>query len=245
MGKSLGKTRKRWLDLPEEVRPGRVKIDDPNKDEFGLNPHQREYCELHYVQGKSKEEAYYQAGYQAKPDRVSQAICALERKPAIRRFKFATRQIVAESIGASDQEIIKGLVSIGLKADITEVFESSEAGYLTVRKLNDIPPDTRKSISKIKVQGTKYGVNIEVSMHDRVGALKQLASVMGLDSDINKAVQALRNCGYEVKKTEQGFEVIDLQSGVDSQRLDATINVEALEEGDKDEDEIIQEIISR
>lgn len=234
-----GLTREDWKsqDLPPEVRSDRL-TQARNKDEFGLTPQQRCYCDLHYLEGLSKKDAYYAAGYKGDPKNITQAICRLEGQKAVKRFKFSTQKIMAENLGASDQEIIRALVYTGLKADATSIFDQSENGTLTVKDFNDIPKETRQSISKIKIQNGKFGPNIEITMHDRVAALRQLADLMGLNSDINKAIQAFRHNGYEVKRSENGFEIIDLQNP-DTRVAETTIDVDA-----EDEEELIKQVVA-
>ena len=133
----------------------------------------------------------------SKQDAKNRALALLDRadcKEFLRDIEIEVR----EESKIDAHKIIRGYKSIAY-SKITDVVTIHE-NYLQVRELQHLDEDTQFAIKELSM--TNNG--IKVVMHDKKGALDQLAKISGLIDSFESAIQTLAKFGIELNEDENG-----------------------------------------
>ncbi|MDP7639883.1 MAG: terminase small subunit, partial [Candidatus Hydrogenedentes bacterium] len=77
------------------------------------------------------------------------------------------------------ERVIEEIAAIAL-SDFTDYVEVAEGRY-QVRQLGELTREQRAAIKSLRTVETPDGPRAEIELHDKLGALRQLAKSMGLD----------------------------------------------------------------
>ncbi len=150
-------------------------------------------------------QAYYNAGYEPASEEVAR-VCGsqlLARKDVQAYIRWQQKQrsqrlqITADKVQA---EIAR--IAFSNLFDVVEFKQDKEGGETLCVK-QDVPLDAQVAIAKLVHQQTKYGTELEVRMHDKLGALKLLLRFYGMDLNPNELIARLRSYGYEVREPNE------------------------------------------
>lgn len=94
----------------------------------------------------------------------------------------ARRELSADQ--AARREAVRQELEAVAASQITDVVQwhKDELGQLQVNVVDAaaLSPRARRGIKKVKITPTEYGKQIEIEMHDKLGALRLLAKAEGL-----------------------------------------------------------------
>jgi phage terminase small subunit len=143
-----------------------------------------------YIHCFNKTEAAMKAGY-APDSKHRSATCAvigneLYQRPIVRERIAELLKERRQEYAVTEDRVVAEMSRIAF-ADITELMESFDNGTgITYKSLDQIPKRLRPVIKKI-TQG-QNGISIE--LHDKVGAIEQLAKYLGIYEKDNKQKSA-------------------------------------------------------
>ena len=121
-----------------------------------------------------------------------------------------SKELLKSNSNVKREAVEQELAAIGA-SEITDIIQWDDAGKVTIVDSDSLPIRSRRSIKKMKVMPTQYGNQIEVEMHDKLGALRLLAKHYGMlnvDSSQNKpSVLGINIKGpqttYEIKEKKE------------------------------------------
>jgi Terminase small subunit len=142
------------------------------------NAKYEKYCRLR-ASAQPRIQAYLEAGWHSKKDDVAYAnACRLERRPGVKeRIEYLSHQD-EELIAEKRRRIEEALWNIH-EADIGDYFETHDIDGKTIerpKRLSDLPPEIRKNIEKITIDG-------------RGRAVPQLYSKLAASQELRKMLQ--------------------------------------------------------
>lgn len=151
----------------------------PRRDTDGLTDFERAIC--HAVdRGLTNEEAYRAArpGTTAAPATAKKyAWRARSRPHCVAYLRRLRARSLARHLDAKEQ-IVGELAAIAF-ADIWDFVTEGPDG-LTVRPLEDMPPDRRRAVSELALGRTAYGGTVRLKLHDKIRAFDKLCQMLGL-----------------------------------------------------------------
>lgn len=100
-------------------------------------------------------------------------------KPLVRVAVQERIQSLADDEDLSPSRVIREYAAIA-HAKIKDYAETAEFGELRYKRVEDIPDEIAGAIKTIKQVPTAYGNRIEITLHDKLPALKVMAELMGL-----------------------------------------------------------------
>jgi phage terminase small subunit len=145
-----------------------------------LTPKQLKFVS-EYLEGGNKSAAYRLAyNCQKMSDktirRKAQEVAVLPHVASeIERYREDLRAVSM----VTAERVLQEIGSIAF-SDFTEFVELSEGRY-RVRNLEDLTREQRAAIKSIRPVQTSDGSHFEIELHDKMGALRQLAKSLGLD----------------------------------------------------------------
>ena len=175
----------------------------------------------HVVSGKKNTDAYYAAGYIAKNRNTASSAATRMRKtqPIIDRIEWLQYENNKDA-DASKARLIEELkyIAFGRVTDYVRFdengvipFTSDEIPYSKAGALKNIRTDTKT----IHIDGQPVKtVEIDFNMHDKLGAIKQLSELLGMNDDMEKLRTMLRSYGYdiEIDRNTGEFNFINLEN---------------------------------
>lgn len=157
--------------MPAETRGQR------RPDEF--SPMQLLFIER-YMEHRSARRAAVEAGYADDRNAGWRQLQNQKIVDEIRRRKEAQRR----RNELLEDEVLQEMAKIAF-VDITDIVDFS-GSELLVKNIDDIPEHVRPAIKKVTQTSGKYGDNITVELHDKVGALEKLGKYLSMWSDTLK-----------------------------------------------------------
>lgn len=163
-----------------------------------LTPKQRRFCE-EYIVDLNASAAYKRAGYDATGSVADSNASRLLRNAKIQEYIAELQGKRSQDTGITSERVLKEIARIAF-ANATNVWKEIDKG-VTLKEFSDIDPDTQAAIAEITVIN---GKKTQVKMHSKTAALKDLMAYLGLTSDFNTAIAALRKYGLEVYQDDKG-----------------------------------------
>tara|TARA_R100000654_G_scaffold37844_2_gene63450 strand:- start:371 stop:769 length:399 start_codon:yes stop_codon:yes gene_type:complete len=120
-----------------------------------------------------------------------------------------SKRILKSNNQAKRDAVEQELASIGA-SELTDVITWDSSGKVTIVDSEMLPDRTKRSIKKLKVMPTQYGNQIELEMHDKLGALRLLAKHYGMlnvDTSQNKPSVL----GINIKGPQTVYEIKEKQ----------------------------------
>jgi hypothetical protein len=124
--------------------------------------------------------AYREAGWEASDDDAAYSnACRIERCPGIReRIEYLSHQ--AEELIAEKRQRIEEMLWSMHEADIGDYFETHEIDGKTIecpKRLADLPPEIRKSIEKVTIDGRGRAVP---QLYSKLAASQELRKMLNI-----------------------------------------------------------------
>ena len=120
-----------------------------------------------------------------------------------------SKRILKSNNQAKRDAVEQELASISA-SELTDVITWDSSGKVTIVDSEMLPDRTKRSIKKLKVMPTQYGNQIELEMHDKLGALRLLAKHYGMlnvDTSQNKPSVL----GINIKGPQTVYEIKEKQ----------------------------------
>lgn len=141
-----------------------------------MNEQQRRFADA-ILQGKNQTDAYIEAGY-VDSDGTKVNASKLIRHPEVAEYLAQRREEISKEVNLSAKRVIEELKKIAF-SDIGSVLHW-EAGQIQLEDLANLPPEVTAAISSLGEKPTKEGKALELKMHNKIQALKELAKYLGL-----------------------------------------------------------------
>jgi Terminase small subunit len=143
------------------------------------NAKHEKYCGLR-ASAQPRISAYREAGWEASDDDDAYSnACRLERRPGVReRITYLSHQ--DEELIAEKRRRIEGQLWSIHEADIGEYFESYEIDGKTIeqpKRLKDVPPEIRRNIEKIIIDGRGRAVP---QLYSKLAASQELRKMLNI-----------------------------------------------------------------
>ena len=143
------------------------------------NAKHEKYCRLR-ASAQQRIAAYRGAGWETSDDvNAYSNACRLERRPGVReRIEFLTHQ-AEELIAEKRQRIEEALWNIH-ETDIGDYFETHDIDGKTIerpKRLSDLPPEIRKNIEKITIDGRGRAVP---QLYSKLAASQELRKMLNI-----------------------------------------------------------------
>lgn len=87
-----------------------------------------------------------------------------------------------------------------------------EGGEVTLKPPSEMSEEARAALASVSIQPGKLGTTVKAAMANKLQALDLLGKHLGLFNDFNGAIATLRKYGLELKQTESGWEVTDVNA---------------------------------
>ena len=100
-----------------------------------------------------------------------------KRPQCVAYLKKLKAQAMARHLDAKD-DIIAELAVLAF-ADIGDLLVSGPDG-LTVKPIDELPPELRRAVAGLSISRTAHGIAIRLRMHDKIRALDKLCHMFGL-----------------------------------------------------------------
>jgi hypothetical protein len=156
-----------------------IAIASPGSRALKNTRHER-YCRLR-ASAQPRIRAYREAGWETSDDADAYSnACRLERRPGVReRIEYLSHQ--AEELVAEKRRRIEEQLWAIHEADIGDYFEHHEIDGKTIeqpKRLKDLPPEIRKNIEKITIDGRGRAVP---QLYSKLAASQELRKMLNLD----------------------------------------------------------------
>lgn len=200
------------MSLPENmddlaIQNQRKKEDKPRRkknspevviDKYGeeLDDRQLKFVREWIADGGNAINAYMRAFPDASVEVARVSVYRLMRNPKVVEFRKQLFRHRADKMGLRASRVLSELCRIAF-ADIGDIYDHGPDGNMRLRKWEDVNPDARKAISKIKITQRKEpetGATIEtvdIQFHSKSEALKSLCQYLGIGTDGNDAIREL------------------------------------------------------
>jgi hypothetical protein len=152
------------------------------------------YCRLR-ASAQPRTSAYREAGWESSDDENAYSnACRLERRPGVReRIEYLSHQ--DEELIAEKRWRLEEMLWSMHEADIGDYFETHTIGDKTIeqpKRLKDLPPEIRKNIEKITVDGRGRAVP---QLYSKLAASQELRKMLNMGrtddrSDISRLSDA-------------------------------------------------------
>jgi hypothetical protein len=144
-------------------------------------------CEPLRASLQPRAEAYREAGWEASDDDGAYSnACRLERRRGVReRIGYLSRQ--DEELIAEKRRRIEGQLWAIHEADIGEYFESYEINGKTIeqpKRLKDVPPEIRRNIEKVIIDGRGRAVP---QLYSKLAASQALRKMLNIGRTDNRS----------------------------------------------------------
>lgn len=155
-------------------------------DELELTDMQKAFCEA-LLEGKSKTEAYREAGYAVDGKYDKQRAWELSRTDTIRAYLAERRKEIQNYANVKPAQIIKEIARVGF-SDIRDYVRWDETGALFIPS-DELTEDQAAAIQSIKVRkrtitrengGATETVETELKLHPKLEGLEKLMKHYGL-----------------------------------------------------------------
>src|SRR5215472_17490514 len=137
------------------------------------------YCRLR-ASLQPRAQAYREAGWETSDDYAAYSnACRLERRPGVReRIEYLSHQ--AEELIAEKRRRIEETLWSMHEADIGDYFETHDIDGKTIeqpKRLSDLPPELRKNIEKITIDGRGRALP---QLYSRLAASQELRKMLNI-----------------------------------------------------------------
>jgi phage terminase small subunit len=170
-----------------------------------LSLQQKRFCEEYLVDLKGGE-AYIRAGYKTRSQKsANSAACRLLANVSIQKELDRLRKERGRETTIDSNRVLTELGIIGLSNILDYIdFDENDPNRKPVIK----PPSQWKhpqAVAEFSVTTFRGETKSVFKLHNKIEALKMLATHAGLLCDLNTALNTLRRYGYEIEETEEGL----------------------------------------
>ena len=183
---------------------------------------QERYCRLR-ASAQPRIAAYREAGWETSDDKNAYSnACRLERRPGVRkRIEFHSHR-APELIAEKRQRIEEALWNIH-EADIGDYFETHDIDGKTIeqpKRFSDLPPEIRKNIEKITIDGRGRAVP---QLYSKLAANQELRKMLNIGrTDERSEISRLSDAELIAQLSDQAKQLgieIDLNYSFVQQQL--------------------------
>jgi Terminase small subunit len=167
------------------------------------NAKYEKYCRLR-ASAQPRIPAYREAGWETSDDDDAYSnACRLERRPGVReRIEYLSHQ--AEELIAEKRRRIEEQLWAIHEADIGDYFDSHEVDGKVIerpKRLADLPPEIRKNIEKIAIDGKGH---IVPQLYSKLAASQELRKMLSIGRiDDENSVRRLSDAELVAQLTDQ------------------------------------------
>ncbi len=183
-------------DRDEKLRKNKNKLTT-----MQLSLQQQRFCE-EYLLDLNATEAYIRAGYKVKSQRgATSAASRLLANVNIQIEIDRLRKERGRETAIDSSRVLTELGIIGL-SNILDYIEY-ENGVYTVKPSSEWA--NPQAVAEFSTTTFRGETKVSFKLHNKIEAIKMLATHAGLLSDLNTALNVLRRYGYEVEETPEGL----------------------------------------
>lgn len=166
-----------------------------------LSLQQQRFCE-EYLLDLNAGEAYIRAGYKVKSQRsANSAASRLLGNVNIQKEVDRLRKERGRETAIDSSRVLAELGIIGLSNILDYI--KYENGVYTVKPSSEW--EHPQAVAEFTTSTFKGETKVSFKLHNKIEAIKMLATHAGLLSDLNTALNVLRRYGYEVEETPEGL----------------------------------------
>ncbi len=162
----------------------------------GLTAKQKLFCEQYLIDCNGTRAAV-SAGYSPKTARFQSS--RMLTNVDVQQYLNGLRSQQQERLEINADAVLKELAIVGF-SKITDVLEFDGSG---VRLRKDLSPESVAAIQTVRAGKTESGEQLQVRMHNKIQALKELGLHFGLFDDFNRAIATLKQYGT-IEATQDG-----------------------------------------
>jgi len=162
----------------------------PELDKIKNARHRRFVLEFAAIGFENQRLAAIAAGYKdgkAITQTASAVALRVEVVAAINEQKVLTREKIELELDMEATDIMREMAIVG-GSSVVDYLSFNKDG-VDIKDSDDICPYKLRAIKSIKIKSTKEGKDIDITLHDKMKGLEQLAKAKGMYSDVDTSIK--------------------------------------------------------